>query len=83
VAHKLKVNLTKYVSMAKGLRYCPAVISTNGRIKPEIVLVGGKEERHPEGSYYLVGTRTTNGFGNQSARMRRMPTPNTNEKPSR
>ena len=53
MARKLKVNLTKYVVTAKGLRYCPAVISINGHIKPEIVLVGGKEERHSEGSYYL------------------------------
>jgi integrase/recombinase XerD len=53
VARKLKVNLTKCVFTAKGLRYCPAVISTNGRIKPEIVVVEGKEERHAEGSYYL------------------------------
>ena len=53
MARKLKVNLTKYVRMAKGLRYCPAVISANGRIKPEIVVVDGRKERHAEGSYYL------------------------------
>jgi integrase/recombinase XerD len=35
------------------LRYCPAVITPNGRIKQDIVLVNGKEERHPEGAYYL------------------------------
>jgi integrase/recombinase XerD len=50
---KVKVNITKYISTEAGLRYCSAVITSNGRIKQNIVLVGGKEERHPEGSYYL------------------------------
>jgi len=50
---KVKVNLTKYVATEAGLRYCPAVITSNGRIKQDIVLVGDKEERHPEGAYYL------------------------------
>jgi len=50
---KVRVNITKYVSTQAGLRYCPAVITSNGRIKQDIVLVGGKEERHSEGSYYL------------------------------
>jgi integrase/recombinase XerD len=50
---RVKVNLTKYVATEAGLRYCPAVITSNGRIKQDIVLVGDKEERHPEGAYYL------------------------------
>ena len=29
------------------------VLSANGRIKPDYVLVNGAEERHPEGNYYL------------------------------
>jgi integrase/recombinase XerD len=48
-----KANLTKYVATEAGLRYCPAVITPNGRIKQDIVLVNNKEERHPEGAYYL------------------------------
>ena len=28
-------------------------MTPNGRIKPDIVLVGGKEEKHSEGAYYL------------------------------
>jgi len=48
-----KVNLTKYVKTEAGPRYCPAVITSNGRIKQDIVVVNGKEERHPEGAYYL------------------------------
>ena len=38
---------------AKGVRYCPVILSVNGRVKPDLVLVDAKEERHPEGAYYL------------------------------
>jgi integrase/recombinase XerD len=48
-----EVNVTKRVETPQGLRYCPVVLSANGRIKPDAVLVTGKEERHPEGAYYL------------------------------
>ncbi len=47
------VHLTKRVQTADGLRYCPVAQSANGRVKPDVVVVGGKEERHPEGAYYL------------------------------
>jgi integrase/recombinase XerD len=54
----LRVNLTKRVKTDEGLRYCPAVQSENGRIKPDWVIVdrrqeNGIEEKHPEGSYYI------------------------------
>src|SRR5438094_7792223 len=48
-----EVNLTKRVKTAQGLRYCPVALSSNGRVKPDLVLVHGKEEKHPEGAYYL------------------------------
>jgi len=48
------VNLTKRVQTANGMRYCPVAESANGRVKPDIVLVNRKEERHAEGAYYLV-----------------------------
>jgi integrase len=48
-----RVNLTKRVQTDGGLRYCPVVQSANGRIKPDWVAVDGREERHPEGSYYI------------------------------
>jgi len=47
------VNLTKRVQTANGMRYCPVAESANGRIKPDVVLVNGKPERHAEGAYYL------------------------------
>ena len=48
-----QVNLTKRIRTPNGLRFCPVVISANGRVKPDYVVVGEKEERHPEGAYYL------------------------------
>jgi integrase/recombinase XerD len=47
------VHLTKRVQTEQGLRYCPVAQTLNGRIKPDVVLVNGKEERHSEGTYYL------------------------------
>src|SRR6266852_2200822 len=47
------VNLTKRVMVNGGLRYCSVVEAANGRIRPDVVMVEGKEERHPEGSYYI------------------------------
>jgi len=48
-----EVNVTKRVQTLHGLRYCPVLLSANGRIKPDAVLVNGKPEHHTEGSYYL------------------------------
>jgi integrase/recombinase XerD len=48
-----EVNLTKRVQTPKGMRYCPVVLSPNGRVKPDLVLVNDKPEKHPEGAYYL------------------------------
>jgi integrase/recombinase XerD len=52
----VSVNLTKRVNVSGSDRYCPAVVSSNGRIKPGVVFVDGKEERHPSGNYYLDWT---------------------------
>ncbi len=48
-----EVNLTKRVQTPHGWRYCRVSLSANGRVKPDVVFVNGKEERHPEGAYYL------------------------------
>jgi integrase/recombinase XerD len=48
-----EVNVTKRIQTSKGQRYCPVVLSANGRIKPDAVLVNGTPERHTEGAYYL------------------------------
>jgi integrase/recombinase XerD len=46
-------NVTKRVKTPNGLRYCRVVLAANGRIKPDVVIVDGKEQKHPEGAYYL------------------------------
>jgi integrase/recombinase XerD len=48
-----EVNLTKRIQTPHGWRYCRVLLSANGRVKPDIVVVNGKEERHAEGAYYL------------------------------
>ena len=48
-----EVNLTKRVQTPHGWRYCRVLLSANGRVKPDVVVVNGKEERHSEGAYYL------------------------------
>ena len=48
-----EVNLTKRVQTPHGWRYCTVVLSANGRVKPDLVLVNGEQETHKEGAYYL------------------------------
>jgi integrase/recombinase XerD len=47
------VHLTKRVRSVEGLRYCSVAQSTSGRVKPDLVIVDGLQERHREGAYYL------------------------------
>lgn len=84
-----KVNLTKRVNVAgknekPQFRFCPVVEADNGRIKPDWVRVGagsedgGKDERHPEGKYYIEwregGTRFRRSAGKdaQAAQAKRL-----------
>lgn len=48
-----EVSLYKRVYTSKGRRYCLVVLTSNGRVKPDFVLVDGVPERHPEGVYYI------------------------------
>jgi len=48
-----EVNLTKRIETPHGWRYCRVVLAGNGRVKPDRVVVHGKQETHPEGAYYL------------------------------
>jgi integrase len=48
-----EVNLTKRIKTDEGLRFCPVVLSANGRVKPNAVIVNGKTEQHAEGNYYI------------------------------
>lgn len=55
----LSVNLTKRISTPEGQRYFPAVVSSNGRIKPDHVWIDGQEARRPDGSYYIDYTNSS------------------------
>jgi integrase/recombinase XerD len=49
-----RVNITKQVLIkGKGKRFCAVAYATNGKLKPNVVLVEGVEETHPEGRYYI------------------------------
>jgi integrase/recombinase XerD len=48
-----EVNLTKRIQTPHGMRYCRVVLSANGRVKPDVVIVDCKPETHKEGAYYL------------------------------
>lgn len=66
-----KVNLTKCIQTPAGPRYCAAVVSANGRIKPDYVLIDKQEQKHPEGAYYLdwreAGKRVRLSVGKNAA----------------
>jgi len=71
-----EVNVTKRVKTPQGLRYCPVVLSANGRIRPDWVLLNGAEGRYPEGAYYLEWRegpkRTRLSVGKDPATARRL-----------
>jgi integrase/recombinase XerD len=48
-----KLSIYKYVRTDKGWRYCKAAFHPNGKIKPNVVVVSGVEEKHTEGRYFL------------------------------
>jgi hypothetical protein len=63
-----KINLSKYVNIGGDQwRFCQVVVSANGRIKPDCVIVAGKPELHREGAYYIEwyekGTRRRRSVG--------------------
>jgi len=53
-----KFTIYKYVRTDRGWRYCRSAFARNNKIKPNVVMVGGQEETHPEGCYFSqVGGR--------------------------
>jgi hypothetical protein len=48
-----KLAIYKYVRTDKGWRYRKAAFHPNGKIKPNVVVVGGVEEKDSEGKYFL------------------------------
>jgi integrase/recombinase XerD len=48
-----KFQLYKHIKISGKWRYCRAAIYSNGKVKPPVVMVGGQEEKHEEGSYCI------------------------------
>jgi hypothetical protein len=46
-------SIYKYCKTNSGWRYCKAAFHSNGKIKPNVVIVSGAEEKHTEGRYFL------------------------------
>ena len=47
------VAILKRVKIGESLRYCPTVETSNGKIRADVVMIAGNEERHPGGTFYL------------------------------
>ena len=47
------VAILKRVQIDGGPKDCPTIETSNGKIRADVVLVKGREERHPEGSFYI------------------------------
>jgi integrase/recombinase XerD len=52
----MEVNITKRIDTPDGRRFCRVIFTPNGRIKPAWVEVDERQEKHPEGAYYLDWT---------------------------
>jgi integrase/recombinase XerD len=48
-----RVNIIKYVKMGSVWRFAAAAKTKNGNIHWNYVLIGGQEEHHPEGNYFI------------------------------
>jgi hypothetical protein len=48
-----KFQLYKHVKISGKWRYCRAAIYSNGKVKLHVIVVGGQEEEHEEGSYCI------------------------------
>jgi integrase len=49
-----KLSLYKSIKTERGWRYCKAAFHPNAKVKPNIVIVDGQEERHSEGAYFTL-----------------------------
>ena len=46
-------SIYQYCKTNSGWRYCKAAFRSNGKIKPNVVIASGVEEKHTEGRYFL------------------------------
>ena len=67
-----EVNLTKRVQTPHGWRYCRVLLSANGRVKPDVVVVNGKEERTWKARITWSGAKAQNESACQWGRIQPM-----------
>jgi len=53
----MEVNITKRIDTPDGRRFWRVIFTPNGRIKPDWVEVDERQEKRPEGAYYLDWTK--------------------------
>ena len=70
--HSKEVNLTKRVLTSKGMRYCPVVVSPNGRIKPDLVIIKASTKSILRARITWNGAKVVSGFAYRWAKMRRL-----------
>ena len=56
----MQVNITKRIDTPEGRRFCPVILGAGGRVKPDWVMVDDRQEKRPEGAYYLDWTEDGN-----------------------
>jgi integrase/recombinase XerD len=50
------MNINKRIRIGDKHVFAPVVMTANGRVKPDYVLIGGKPEKHTKGRYYIDWT---------------------------
>jgi hypothetical protein len=50
---KPRFTLYKHIKIGGTWRYCRTAVAVNNKVKPHIVVVGGTEEKHEDGSYCI------------------------------
>jgi len=63
-----KYQLYKHIKISGKWRYCRAASYSNGKVKPYVIVVGGQEEKHEEGSYWIRHKKILDRSWHRSAR---------------
>ncbi len=61
-----KLSLYKSVKTERGWRYCKAAFHSNAKVKSNIVLDDGVEEKHVEGAYFTLSDNQWIAFGDNA-----------------
>ena len=69
-----KFTLYKHIKVSGKWRYFRAALSTNNKVKPHVMLVGGKEEKYEDGRYCVRHKNQWIDVGNDPAEALRQRT---------